>query len=305
MKIVFLGQRIVSGGRPPTSSRAAPASRGSASFPVATRPGSNPPPSEPQKSEPQKSDPPPVAEEVPHHALATEVSPSGIRIDVSGSAGRRLREDSDVLPRLEVQFLDEELRELSPRPGRVRWSRQEGRQATRLGLQFEVPLGAAALRAILRAGQPRPPERSLLRDAVVGLASAALVSLLWYQGYRTESLARERALSDAVASDNAAERARAEALACATERAAEHAERHTVERAAARPSERPEVRAAERLEARAVERPEGVVDAGSNAPAPAREVADVTPPRREEVVAKPVEHPSRQVDGGADAPGEE
>jgi hypothetical protein len=294
VKIVFLGQRLAPGGRLSTSMKAAPVARGSASFPIAGRVGSNPPSA---PSEPPRSDAPPALEELPLHALAVDVSPNGIQIEVSGSAGRRFREDDEMQPRLEVRFLNEELREHSPRPGRVRWSHQDGRQALRLGLQFEIPLGPDALQAVLWAGQSHPPQRRWLRDCIVGLVSVAVASVAWHQAYRSESTARERALADSVASDNAAEQARSEALACATERAAERTER--------RPAERVEARTLERPEARAAERPEGVVDAGASASVPARDAGDATPVHHEELVRKLVEHAFRQVDGGPDAPGEE
>ena len=169
------------------------------------------------------------------------------------------------------------------------------------GCSSNIPLAPDALEAVLWAGQPHPPARRWLRDCIVGVAVAAVASLLWYQGYQSQSTARERALADAVASDNAAEQARAEALACATERANERA----AERSDRRAGERVEARGAERAEPRAAERSEVVVDAGAAAAATARDAGDAAPVRHEEIVRKLVEHAFRQVDGGPDAPGDE
>jgi hypothetical protein len=264
VRIVFLGQRSAVGARPSASFRAADVAPASGGFPVAARVESAP-----ASSEPAKPAPPSSAEEVQHHALAIDVSTFGLQIDVSVHAARRFREDSEMLPRIEVRFVNEELRQYGPRASRVRWSSLHGREGLRFGVQFDAPLGADALRTIVRAGQPDPQQGRSLRYGVVGVVPAVLASALWYQAYRSESAVHEQALSQAT---DSAERARAELTACSAQRAAE--------------------------------RPQAPVDGGVDPPVSARQVVDAALPG-EDLVRSLVARAFQQPDAAGETPGDE
>jgi hypothetical protein len=169
-----------------------------------------------------------VPEETPLHALAIDVSPQGFQIEVSGLAGRRFREDPEMLPRLELRFSHDELKRYGPCVGRVRWSRQDGHGGWRLGLLLDAALGDDLLQAILRAGQPREAKGRVGRDALCALIAAAGVSALWLPAYLSESSGRERAVIQQLTAEDLTDRARGDVLSCMADRAADQAARRVL-----------------------------------------------------------------------------
>jgi hypothetical protein len=216
VKILFLGHRAAHGSAS-TSMRAAPVAPSSARMPVAARAASSSSPAETAKPEASPS----VVEDTPLHAVAIDASAQGFQIEISGLAVRRLREDPDMMPRLEVRFSHDGLRPYGARIGRVRWSRQEGRAIWRVGLHLDTPLEPETLQAILAIGQPGKMTGRFFRDMVCGAIAAAIASVLWLRAYWSESEAHEVAQAARLAAEGAVERARDDALACRAERAAE------------------------------------------------------------------------------------
>jgi hypothetical protein len=211
VKILFLSHRGAPGGLHSTSMKAAaPANQPSASMKVAPI----------STGDPAKGEPAPAPEEIPLHALALDVSPLGCQLELSGVAGRRFREDADMLPRLELRFVHEELRRYGAHAGRVRWSHTEGRGGWRVGLQLDAAFSEEELGEILWLGQPRPRPGRMGRDALVAVLVASAATALWYPFYRAEASEHERVAAQRQTSED-------QLLACIAARTAEppaHAE---------------------------------------------------------------------------------
>jgi len=252
MKILFLSHPVAPGSPRSSSMKAAPVS----------------------SSDPTRGGPVSVPEETPHHALALDVSPRGFQLEVSGLAGRRFREDPEMLPRLEVHFAHRELHEHGAFVGRVRWARHEGRSGWRLGLLLDAPLTEEALREILWFGQPRPAKGRLARDVLCVVLAAAAASALWFSAYLAESSARKRAVLQQLTAED-------EALGCKADRAAEQARQGE---SLIDPGASPDLRADPG-------RPASTADAASNS-------MDAAPARREDLLRGLVERAFRGGDAG-------